>query len=368
MKVPFLDLKLINKPFEENYQRAFKDFLDKGWYVLGEGLMEFEKNYAQFNNTKYCVGVGNGLDALILSLKALEIGQGDEVIVPTNTYIATWLAVLAVGAIPIPVEPDNDTCNINPRAIENSISSKTKAIIPVHLYGQVCEMDLIMEISRRYNLFVIEDNAQAQGAYHDNKISGSFGHINATSYYPGKNLGALGDGGAITTDDKGLAMKVSTLRNYGSAIKYNNELIGVNSRLDEVQALFLNIKLKKLHEDNRRRVKAGETYSELLKGIGDLQLPQIASKATSVYHLYVIRTAKRDDLQTFLAKEGIGSLIHYPIPPHLQKAFNWMGYSKGSFQIAESMADKSLSIPLWPHITEDQLGYVSDTIKRFFRS
>ena len=367
MRVPFLDLRVTNKPFENEYFDAFKKFLDTGWYVLGDGLKNFEHDYAKFNNTKYCVGVGNGLDALVLSLKALGIDRGDEVIVPSNTYIATWLAVVATGATPIPVEPKEQTFNIDPDLIEEKITHKTKAIIPVHLFGQICEMDEILNIAKKYNLFIVEDNAQAQGAKFKNKISGSFGDVNATSFYPGKNLGALGDGGAITTDNKVIAEKISILRNYGSGVKYHNEIIGTNSRLDELQALFLSIKLRKLEHDNFNRIKAANNYNYLLSGVGDLKIPTITENSSSVYHLYVIRTDKRDKLVRFLSENGVGTLIHYPIPPHLQNAFKSFGYKVGDFPIAEKMADTSLSIPLWPGISKDEINLVADTIKEFFR-
>lgn len=366
MKISFLDLKQVNKPFEGEFEQAYKDFIASGWYILGDKVASFEKDYAQFNKTSHAIGVANGLDALILSLKALDIGSGDEVIVPSNTYIASWLAISYVGATILPVEPRLDTYNINPELIEAAITSKTKAIMPVHLYGQICEMDAIMEIANKHNLYVIEDNAQSQGATYKRKVSGSWGHCNGTSFYPGKNLGALGDGGAVTTSDTEIAKKVSVLRNYGSEKKYYNEVIGMNSRLDELQAAFLSIKLKKLNEDNTKRVEAAKLYNELLKGIGDLILPQLASNATSVYHLYVIRTKRRDELQAYLDEKGIGTMIHYPVPPHLQKAYSDLGYQKGDFPIAEEIAEMSLSLPISAYLKKQDLIQVAESIRSFY--
>lgn len=295
------------------------------------------------------------------------IGKGDSVIVPSNTYIATWLAVSYVGAEIIPIEPNPKTYNIDPTKIESAIQSNTKAIIPVHLYGQICEMDKIMAIAQKYNLFVIEDNAQAQGTYFKGKISGSWGHINATSFYPGKNLGALGDAGAITTNDEHLAQKAKTIRNYGSQKKYYNEVKGINSRLDELQAAFLKVKLKYLDEWNKERNQIAQWYYDYLNEIDEIILPTIHPDATSNYHLFVIRTPKRNELQEYLHQHQIGTLIHYPVPPHLQEAYKELGYKKGAFPIAEEIADTCLSLPMYPGISKENVEYIAQTIKNFFK-
>jgi len=366
MMIPYLDLKSINLAHQDELKTAFDNVLQSGWYIMGKNLEEFEQNYAHYNQTIYSVGVANGLDALILSLKALNIGEGDEVIVPSNTYIATWLAVSYVGAIPISVEPNWVTCNINPTLIEAKITLKTKAIIPVNLYGQAAEMDKIMAIANQYKLAVVEDNAQAQGALCNGKLAGSFGHLNATSFYPGKNLGALGDAGAITSNDESLIKQIKVLRNYGSQVKYYNEVKGVNSRLDELQAALLNVKLKYLPAETEERRRLAKIYDEHLAGIKGLTLPQNAENCTSVYHIYQIRTEKRDALQKYLTEQGIGTVIHYPVPPHLQKAYKELNYQKGDFPIAEKIANETLSIPLYQGLTEEQQGFVIEKIKTYF--
>lgn len=366
MNVPFLDLKQINKSYETDLLEQLKQVIDSGWFIMGKQLSQFETSYAQFNTTKYSVGVGNGLDALILSLKALGIGVGDEVIVPSNTYIASWLAVSYVGATLIPVEPRLETYNINPDLIEEKITSSTKAIMPVNLYGQACELEKIMAIATKHNLFVIEDNAQAQGATCNGKLAGSFGHINGTSFYPGKNLGALGDAGAITSNDESLITKVKTLRNYGSQEKYYNEVKGYNSRLDELQAAFLSVKLKKLIDENNQRIAIANVYLEKLKGIHDLVLPQLADGCTSNYHLFVVRTSKRNELQMHLTSKGIGTVIHYPVPPHKQKAYSDLHFSESNFPLASLIADSCLSLPIFPGMTEEQITYICETIKTFY--
>lgn len=366
MNVPFLDLKSINKSYENELQEKLKSVIESGWFIMGKQLLEFEKNYAHFNTTKHCVGVGNGLDALILSLKALGIGNGDEVIVPSNTYIASWLAVSYVGATVVPVEPKIDTYNIDPTLIESKISSKTKAIMPVNLYGQACELDKIMAIAKKHNLFVVEDNAQAQGATCNGKLAGSFGHINGTSFYPGKNLGALGDAGAVTTDDEVLTQKVKTLRNYGSQEKYYNEVKGYNSRLDELQAAFLDLKLKNLTTENNQRIAIANNYLEQLANINGLILPVLAEGCTSNYHLFVIRTNKRNELQKFLAEKGIGTVIHYPVPPHKQQAYADLNFKTDDFPLANLIADTCLSLPIYPGMTNEQIDYICNTIKAFY--
>ncbi|UOQ76168.1 DegT/DnrJ/EryC1/StrS family aminotransferase [Hymenobacter sp. 5516J-16] len=366
MTVPFLSFAPQHEPIREEVMAALGQVYDAQWYVLGQHVRDFETAYSSFSGSRYCVGVANGLDALHLSLVALGVGPGDEVIVPSNTYIATWLAISYVGATPVPVEPDPATYNIDPRRIEAAITPRTKAIMPVHLYGQACEMTAIMKIAQRRNLFVVEDNAQSQGATADGGITGSFGHANGTSFYPGKNLGALGDAGAVTTNDETLAQKIQTLRNYGSQQKYYNEVIGYNSRLDELHAAVLQVKLQYLPEWTRQRQQVARWYDEQLQGIGDLQLPVTAEGSTHVYHLYVVRTAQRDALQQHLTSAGIGTLIHYPVPPHMQQAYAHMGIAKGAYPIAEDLADTSLSLPMWPGMTEEHVAAVVDAMCRFY--
>jgi dTDP-4-amino-4,6-dideoxygalactose transaminase len=366
MNIPYLNLKKINLSYAEEFKSALDSVMNSGWYIMGQNLEHFEKEYASYNKSAYCVGLANGLDALILALKALDVKEGDEVIVPSNTYIASWLAVSYVGAVPVPVEPDWITCNINPALIENKISKKTKAIMPVNLYGQAAELDKICEIAKKHGIYVLEDNAQAQGALCHNQVTGSWGHINATSFYPGKNLGALGDAGAITTNDKVLYDKVRILRNYGSEKKYYNEVKGVNSRLDELQAAFLSVKMKDLDEKNAERQHMASIYDRELENIGDTVLPLTAENCTSVYHVYQIRTEKRDALQSHLHEKGVGTLIHYPVPSHLQKAYSDLGYKEGDFPLAEKMAKNTLSIPLYPGLSENELGYIVDAIKSFY--
>ena len=358
----------MNEAIKKELVPSFEQFIDKGWYVLGEQVKQFEKEYAAYCHTNCAVGLANGLDALIIALKTLNIGEGDEVIVPSNTYIASWLAVSYVGATPIPVEPSIDTYNINPMLIEAKITSKTKAIMPVHLYGQCCEMDPIMLLAKKYQLFVIEDNAQSQGATFNTQLTGSFGNINATSFYPGKNLGAYGDAGAVTTNDRQLAEKAMIIRNYGSQQKYFNQELGINSRLDELQAGFLSIKLNHLNHWNELRNKIASQYLLELSSIDGIILPQIATNATSVYHLFVIRTTKRNELITHLTTHGVGTLIHYPIPPHLQQAYSFLNYQKGDFPIAENIAETCLSLPIYPGLKEEQITEVCNQIKYFFNA
>ncbi len=366
--IPFLDFTSMNEAIKKDLLPSFENFIDKGWYILGDQVKQFEKDYADYCTTKYCAGVANGLDALIIALKVLGVGKGDEVIVPSNTYIASWLAVSYVGATPVPVEPRIETYNINPDKIESAITPKTKAIMPVHLYGQSCEMEAIMHIAKKHNLYVVEDNAQAQGAAFNGKRTGSFGNINATSFYPGKNLGAFGDAGAITTNDETLLTKSTTFRNYGSQKKYYNEIKGINSRLDELQAGFLSIKLKYLNAWTAERNTLANLYINLLKDVTEITLPATANGASHVYHLFVIRTNKRDELQNFLTQNGIGTLIHYPVPPHLQEAYQELGYKKGDFPLAEQIAETCLSLPMFPGLKEEEVIQVCNTIKQFFHA
>ncbi len=368
MTVPFLDLKKINGRYQREFSQALDKAITSGWFIMGEELSAFEKEFAAYCQTGHCIGVANGLDALFISLKMLGIGKGDEVIVPSNTYIATWLAVNMTGATPVPVEPRADTYNINPELVEQKITKHTKAIMPVHLYGQACEMEAIMKIAKAHNLYVVEDNAQSQGATWGGKVTGSFGDINGTSFYPGKNLGALGDGGAITTGTKELAERTAAYRNYGSQKKYYNEVQGINSRLDDLQAAFLRIKLRALSADNEKRQAIATRYNELLEGVGDLICPKVATGATHVYHLYVIRTNKRDALAEHLKKHDIGCLVHYPVPPHLQQAYADMNFKKGDFPISETIAETCLSLPLWPDMTDAETEAVAAAVKSFYTS
>jgi dTDP-4-amino-4,6-dideoxygalactose transaminase len=364
--IPFLNFEPMHKLIKSEIMQSFQEVYDSNWFVLGKRLQSFEKDYATFNNTKYSIGVSNGLDALHLALRALNVSKGHEVIIPSNTYIATALAASYVGATPVFVEPNENTFNINAANIESAITSKTKVIMPVHLYGQACEMDAIMEIAKKYNLFVVEDNAQGHGAMYNGKLTGSFGSANGTSFYPGKNLGALGDAGAVTTNDESIAISIATLRNYGSEKKYYNDEIGFNMRLDEIQAGFLSIKLKYLNEWTKQRQEIAQLYNKTLKNVGDIKLPMVHVNSTHVYHLFVIRTDFRNELQQFLSTKGVGSLIHYPIPVHMQLAYKSLGYQKGDFPIGEKLADTVLSLPIWPGMKNSEVLYVCNSISEFF--
>lgn len=365
MKIPFLSFEPMHQPLKAELKQAFSEVLDSNWFVMGKQVEEFEKAYADFNKVEFAVGLSNGLDAIHIALMALGVGEGDEVIVPSNTYIATLLAVSYVGAKPVLVEPDLISYNIDPSKIRAAITPSTKAVIPVHLYGQACDMTAIMAISEDHNLFVIEDNAQAHGALHNGKVTGSFGHINATSFYPGKNLGALGDAGAVTTNDKELALKAKLFRNYGSQKKYYNEVIGHNMRLDEIQAAFLSVKLRYLGSWTAQRIQIATWYNEALAGIEELILPS-APKDAHVYHLYVVRTKHRDQLQEALTTDGIGTLIHYPIPPHLQQAYTSLGFKAGDFPLAEEIATTCLSLPLWPGMSTTDVETIAASIRKYF--
>lgn len=366
MNIPFFSFSGMHLAIKSEMQDIFEKFYDSNWYVLGEFTKQFELDYAEWNNVNHAVGVSNGLDGLILSLKCLELKKGDEVIVPSNTYIASILAITHNGLIPILVEPNRDTFNIDPDLIEDKITEKTRAIMPVHLFGQPCEMDKIKEIAEKHKLYIIEDNAQAHGAYYDNIKTGSWGDVNATSFYPGKNLGALGEAGAVTTDNSAFASKVKTLRNYGSNKKYFNEEPGFNMRIDELQAGLLSVKLKYIDQWTKQRQKIANWYFEGLDDVKDIELPKTLPKATHSFHLFVIKTKRRDELKEYLQDNGVGTLIHYPIPPHLQEAYKEWGGKKGDFPIAEELADTSLSLPLWPGISEEQVKNVCEKVNLFF--
>ena len=364
MKVPFLDLKAAYLELKEELDFAYRRVMESGWYILGEEVEAFEREFAEYCGVKHCIGVGNGLEALHLILRGYGIGEGDEVIVPANTYIATWLAVSYAGAIPIPVEPNLYTYNLAPELIEETITGKTKAIMPVHLYGQPADMDAINEIARKYDLKVVEDAAQAQGARYKSKLTGSLGDAAGFSFYPGKNLGAYGDAGAITTNDNKLADKVRLLRNYGSRAKYHNEVKGYNSRLDPLQAAFLRVKLTHLDEWNARRAQIAKHYLEELSELPNCHLPFVPDWAEPAWHLFVIRHSARNELQTFLKDSGVETLIHYPIPPHLSEAYKGESITN-SFSIAENFAETVLSLPIGAHLTTLQQECVVASLWRF---
>lgn len=365
--IHFLNLKKLNQPFEVAFQKKMKQFLEGGWYILGNEVKQFETDFATYCGTKHCIGVGNGLDALVLIFKAYihlgKLEKGDEVIVPANNYIASILAILQADLVPVLVEPKLETLNINPEAIEAKITSKTKAILPVHLYGQLCEMIAINEIAQKHNLLVIEDAAQAHGSqFSENEKAGNLGHAAAFSFYPGKNLGALGDAGAITTNDDELASVLFSIRNYGSKVKYENEIIGVNSRLDELQAAFLNIKLKQLDSENEFRRSMAKRYLSEIKN-DKIILPNWDFSQNHVFHLFVIRTSNRLALQKYLNENGIQTMIHYPIPPHKQKALvNW---NQLSFPITEKIHDEVLSIPLNSGLKASEIQHIITILNQY---
>ena len=358
--IKFLDLQQLNLSYQKQFQEKMKLVLDKGWFILGDEVKSFETNFANYCGSKHCIGVGNGLDALVLIFKAyIQLGnlqKGDEVIVPANTYIASILAILQAGLIPVLVEPKLETYNINPDLIEEKITSKTKAVLLVHLYGQLCEMDKIIAIGYKHDLLIIEDAAQAHGLI----FKGS--HTRAFSFYPGKNLGALGDGGAIATNDDELAKVLFSLRNYGSEKKYHNEFVGINSRLDELQAAFLNVKLPSLDADNDKRRSIAKRYLSEIKNY-KIVLPTWDFSNNHVFHLFVVRTENRNDLQDYLLKNGIETVIHYPIPPHKQKAFpEWNNLS---FPITEKIHDEVLSLPISPIMTDDEVSIVISILNKY---
>lgn len=367
MKIPFLRFDAMHTPLKASIQDALAEVLDSHTFVLGPQVASFETAWAGYCGARHAVGVGNGLDALHLALRAWRIGPGDEVIVPANTYIATVLAVSYTGATPVLAEPSALTANLDPATFAAAITSRTRAVIPVHLYGQPCEMGAILETARRMAIAVIEDNAQAQGATYFGRRTGSFGSVNATSFYPGKNIGALGDGGALTTDDDELVRQLRMWRNYGSEVKYYNRVQGYNSRLDELQAAFLTIKLRHLDAWNAERRRLADRYQSLLAGTGDLILPAVADGAEPVWHLYVIRTGRRDELQRYLADRSIGTLIHYPVPPHRQEAYRDQGWREGQFPLTEKMAATSLSLPMYPGLRDDEQDAVVEAIQSFYR-
>jgi dTDP-4-amino-4,6-dideoxygalactose transaminase len=364
--VPFLDLSRSYLELKEELDSAYSRVMDSSMFILGNEVDVFEEEYAKYCGVKHCIGVGNGLEALHLILRGYGIGQGDEVIVPSNTYIATWLAVSYAGAIPIPVEPDLSTNNIDPDLIELAITKRTKAIMPVHLYGMPADMSAISTIAQKHNLKIIEDAAQAHGASYLDQKCGSIGDAAGFSFYPGKNLGALGDAGAVLTNDDRLAEFVNELHNYGSRKKYYHNYKGYNSRLDEIQAAFLRAKLPKLDLWNSRRKKISSLYYSELRSVPEIRLMRILPDMDPVWHIFPIYCDMRDDLQSYLTEHGIQTLIHYPIPPHLSKAYSEAGYKLGDFPITEELARTELSLPMGPHIGNDDAQYVVDIIKQYF--
>lgn len=354
MAAPYLELK-------EELDAAYERFMSSGWYVLGPEVDNFEKMWADYCGTKYCVGVSNGLDALCLGLEAGGVRPGDEVIVPSNTYIATWLAISQVGAIPVPVEPDWNTYNLDPQRIEAAITSKTTAIAVVHLYGMPTDMDPVMEIAERHHFFVLEDNAQSQGAIYKGRRTGHLGHAAAFSFYPAKNIGAFGEAGCVTTDDSAIADRICVLRNYGSRIKYHNEVKGYNRRIDALQAAFLAVKTPHLDDWNAHRRKIAGIYMEELVGVDGIALPPYGLEE-SVWHQFIVRLHDRDKVQMRLREKGIPTMIHYPIPPHLSEAYADMGFRRGDFPIAEEMADTFLSLPIGPHMSLNDAQLVARSL------
>jgi len=365
--IPFFSLQRLHQSIQGELDEAISEVIRKGTFVLGEEVESFEHQYAAYTGTKYCISVASGLDALIVSLRAVGIGKGDEVLVPSHTCQATWLAVTLVGATPIPVEVTD--LLIDPSKILSHLTKKAKAILPVHLYGQPCNMDLIGELAKKNNLLIVEDNAQAHGATWKSIRTGSFGIINATSFYPTKNLGALGDGGAITTNDKELATFAKKYRNYGSEEKGCLTIVGINSRLDEMQAALLRVKLNHLSKWNLMRTQTAELYYKNLQGVGDVILPPQKSTEqdwTHVYHQFVIRTKHRDSLKKFLNDKGIETAIHYPTPIHLQQAYQFLNLEKESLPGAERLSETVLSLPIWPGLLPEEAEFISQKVTDFF--
>jgi dTDP-4-amino-4,6-dideoxygalactose transaminase len=360
--VPFLDLGSGHAEIRADLDAAWRRVLASDRLILGPEVEAFEAEFAAYCGAAHCVGVGNGLDALTLILRALDIGAGDEVIVPANTYIATWLAVTHVGATPVPVDPDRETFNLDPTRIESALSPRTRAIMPVHLYGQPADMEPITAIAARHRLAVIEDAAQAHGARCRGKRVGTLGVAAGFSFYPTKNLGAFGDAGAVVTDDAALAARIRRLRNYGSVEKYRCEIAGVNSRLDELQAALLRVKLTRLDAWNRRRQVAAERYRALLTDVG-VGLPAVPHWADPVWHLFVIRSRERERLRVALAEAGVETMVHYPIPPHRQPAYAALGFAEETFPIAERLHREVLSLPLWPQIGEAHQLRVAEALR-----
>lgn len=366
MNIPFLDIAAQHAEVRDELDEAWRRVANRGWFILGEEVSAFEREFAAYCESAHCIGVGNGLDALHLILRGYGIGPGDEVIVPAHTFIATWLAVMFAGARPIPVEPDERTYNIDAERIESAITPRTKAIIAVHLYGLPADMDAISDVGRRYGLKIIEDAAQAHGARYKGRRTGGLADAAGFSFYPGKNLGALGDGGAVVTNDEALAVRIRALRNYGGEAKYCHDEPGFNTRLDELQAAFLRIKLRRLDDWNGRRRELADLYQEQLKEAG-IGLPYVPDWAEPSWHLFVVRTKHRDALQCHLAKVGIGTMVHYPRPPHRQKACASITGQGLSFPLAEDLSSEVLSLPMGPMLDRGELERVASAVSAFSR-
>lgn len=366
MNVPILELRPTYLELKDELDAAYRRVMESGWYLLGPELEAFEQEYARYVGVRHCVGVANGLEALQLVLMAWGIGPGDEVIVPAHGYIATWLAVTHTGAKPVPCECEGATYALDPERVEASVTERTKALLPIHLYGQTADMAALRTVAARHRLKILEDAAQAHGATHQGRKAGALGDAAGWSFYPSKNLGAFSDGGAITTDDDAVAERLRALRNYGSKIRYQNDHLGLNSRLEELQAAVLRVKLRKLDEWNARRVRQAGTYRAALAGVGDLVLPRVGAGREHVWHLFVVRTRRRAELQTFLKAQGIGTQVHYPIPPHLSGAYASAGWRRGSLPETETWADEVLSLPIGPHLSDTQVEFVIEQVRAFF--
>ncbi|MCC5912472.1 MAG: DegT/DnrJ/EryC1/StrS family aminotransferase [Clostridiaceae bacterium] len=363
MKINFNQLDRGYLKFKDEYDKTAISVLESGWYIMGKEGEKFETEFANFTGSKYCVGLNSGLDALVLAFRALEIGEGDEVIVPANTYIASMLGITENGATPVFVEPDK-YYNLDSTKIEEKITNKTKAILVVHLYGQAADMVNIKSIADKHNLYLVEDCAQSHGAHCSDRMTGTWGDIGCFSFYPTKNIGAFGDSGAIVTEDVKLYEKMKMLRNYGSKIKYQNEILGVNSRLDEIQAALLLVKLRHYEELRKERANIADKYLNGIKN-KNIKLPSIREGSKHVWHLFVIQCEVREKLQNYLNLKGIGTQIHYPIPPHLSKAYDYLGYEEGNYPITEKYADTVLSLPLFEGMKKDEIEYVVDVINAF---
>jgi dTDP-4-amino-4,6-dideoxygalactose transaminase len=368
MKISFLDIHASYAELKDKFDTAYHRVMGSGWVLLGKETEAFEAEFASYCEAKHCVAVGNGFDALRLVLQAWDIGAGDEVIVPSHTFIASWLAISAVGATPVPVEPDEATFNIDPQRIESAITSRTKAMMPVHLYGQPADMDPILALAAEHGLRVVEDNAQSHGARYKGRRTGGLAHAAATSFYPGKNLGAFGDAGAVTTNDSDLADRVRMLRNYGAKVKYRHELNGGNSRIDELQAAFLRVKLAHLDEWNKRRQVIADYYIRELADFSDTLIPpKPSSWAEHVWHLFVVRHPRRNSLQQYLEEQGVQTLIHYPVPAHLSGAYRDFGIANNALPVCETLSDRVLSLPLGPSMRHEQCEHVVKSVKSGLR-
>ncbi len=365
MKIPYLDLHLQYQSIKSEIDSAVRAVIDSSAFVLGPAVGEFEKAFAGYCRTKYCIGVNSGSNALLLALKALDIGPGDEVITAVNTFVATVSAIIHAGAKPALVDVDPDSCNIDPGLLPLALSRKTRAVIPVHLYGRMSDMDRILRIAGKHSIAVLEDAAQAHGARYKDRPAGSIGQAAAFSFYPAKNLGAFGEGGAVTTNDAAIDRQIRMLRDHGSAGKYSHELVGYNARMDGIQGAILNVKLKHLDRWNNARNRIAGWYHELLQNL-PIRLPSTDDDYRQVFHLYVIETGKREQLQQYLTERGVPTLVHYPIPIHLQRAFEYLGYRTGDFPVAEKLACEVLSLPIYPELTRQQVEYICEKISDFF--